>query len=152
MDMIHLFVSQFVDMNAKGVILKAFDQYRLKTCIDFTPWNGEANYISVFKGSGWASNFKLDIDEMCQVLIKCFLVESVSECNTTAVKTNPRFLSQFVRCNAAWCANYKQNSPQQFDVLNPDINMHVHAFLFFLPCQTNFAKSTTDYKNGLKLF
>lgn len=43
-----------VDMNAKGVVLKAFDQYRLKTCIDFTPWKGEQNYISVFKGSGWA--------------------------------------------------------------------------------------------------
>lgn len=40
------------DMNAKGVILKAFDQYRLKTCIDFTPWKGEQDYISVFKGSG----------------------------------------------------------------------------------------------------
>ncbi|XP_030288293.1 meprin A subunit beta-like [Sparus aurata] len=45
-----------LDMNAKGVILKAFDQYRLKTCIDFTPWNGEANYISVFKGSGCFSS------------------------------------------------------------------------------------------------
>nr|XP_020476554.1 meprin A subunit beta-like [Monopterus albus] len=41
-----------LDMNARGVILKAFDQYRLKTCIDFTPWKGEKNYISVFKGSG----------------------------------------------------------------------------------------------------
>ncbi|XP_027132390.1 meprin A subunit beta isoform X2 [Larimichthys crocea] len=39
-------------MNAKGVILKAFDQYRLKTCLDFTPWKGEKNYISVYKGSG----------------------------------------------------------------------------------------------------
>ncbi|CAO2593416.1 Meprin A subunit beta [Lemmus lemmus] len=39
-------------MNAKGVILKAFERYRLKTCIDFKPWSGEANYISVFKGSG----------------------------------------------------------------------------------------------------
>ncbi|CAO2593414.1 Meprin A subunit beta [Lemmus lemmus] len=33
-------------MNAKGVILKAFERYRLKTCIDFKPWSGEANYIS----------------------------------------------------------------------------------------------------------
>ncbi|KAM6938838.1 meprin A subunit beta [Lycodopsis pacificus] len=45
-----------LDMNAKGVILKAFDQYRLKTCIDFTPWTGEENYISVFKGSGCFSS------------------------------------------------------------------------------------------------
>lgn len=41
------------DINAKGVIVKAFEQYRLKTCIDYKPWSGEENYISVFKGSGW---------------------------------------------------------------------------------------------------
>ncbi|CAB1425737.1 unnamed protein product [Pleuronectes platessa] len=46
------YLEDSLEMNAKGVILKAFDQYRLKTCIDFTPWNGEKNYISVFKGSG----------------------------------------------------------------------------------------------------
>uniref|UniRef100_A0A663E6K8 Metalloendopeptidase n=1 Tax=Aquila chrysaetos chrysaetos TaxID=223781 RepID=A0A663E6K8_AQUCH len=46
----------FAEMNAKGLILKAFEQYRLKTCIDFKPWEGEKNYISVFKGSGcWSS-------------------------------------------------------------------------------------------------
>ncbi|NXF45662.1 MEP1B protein, partial [Oceanites oceanicus] len=45
-----------LEMNAKGLILKAFEQYRLKTCIDFKPWEGEKNYISVFKGSGcWSS-------------------------------------------------------------------------------------------------
>uniref|UniRef100_A0A672Y8H6 Metalloendopeptidase n=1 Tax=Sphaeramia orbicularis TaxID=375764 RepID=A0A672Y8H6_9TELE len=41
-----------LEINAKGVILKAFEQYRLKTCIDFKPWNGEKNYISIFKGGG----------------------------------------------------------------------------------------------------
>ncbi|KAL1254555.1 hypothetical protein QQF64_016784 [Cirrhinus molitorella] len=41
-----------LEINAKGVILKALEQYRLKTCIDFKPWAGEPNYISVFKGSG----------------------------------------------------------------------------------------------------
>lgn len=41
------------EINAKGVILKAFEQYRLKTCIDFQPWNGEENYISIFKGKGY---------------------------------------------------------------------------------------------------
>ncbi|XP_007645343.1 meprin A subunit beta [Cricetulus griseus] len=45
-----------LELNAKGVILNAFERYRLKTCIDFKPWSGEANYISVFKGSGcWSS-------------------------------------------------------------------------------------------------
>ncbi|MEJ1288325.1 meprin 1 beta [Cricetulus griseus] len=47
---------KFSELNAKGVILNAFERYRLKTCIDFKPWSGEANYISVFKGSGcWSS-------------------------------------------------------------------------------------------------
>ncbi|XP_036860644.1 meprin A subunit beta isoform X2 [Manis javanica] len=41
-----------LEMNAKGIILNAFERYRLKTCIDFKPWTGEANYLSVFKGSG----------------------------------------------------------------------------------------------------
>ncbi|KAA8594567.1 meprin A subunit beta [Etheostoma spectabile] len=50
------YLEDSLEMNAKGVILKAFDQYRLKTCIDFTPWKGEENYISVFKGSGCFSS------------------------------------------------------------------------------------------------
>lgn len=44
------------EMNAKGVILNAFERYRLKTCIDFKPWSGETNYISVFKGSGYVKS------------------------------------------------------------------------------------------------
>ncbi|XP_036892816.1 meprin A subunit beta [Sturnira hondurensis] len=45
-----------LEINAKGVILNSFERYRLKTCIDFKPWAGESNYISVFKGSGcWSS-------------------------------------------------------------------------------------------------
>ncbi|TDH16473.1 hypothetical protein EPR50_G00019820 [Perca flavescens] len=50
------YLEDSLEMNAKGVILKAFDQYRLKTCIDFTPWKGEKNYISVYKGSGCSSS------------------------------------------------------------------------------------------------
>ncbi|XP_067273230.1 meprin A subunit beta isoform X2 [Pseudorasbora parva] len=46
------FLDSSLEINAKGVILKAFEQYRLKTCIDFKPWGGEPNYIFVFKGSG----------------------------------------------------------------------------------------------------
>ncbi|XP_049602931.1 meprin A subunit beta [Syngnathus scovelli] len=45
-----------LEINAKGVILKAFEQYRLKTCIDFKPWSGEPNYIGIFKGSGCFSS------------------------------------------------------------------------------------------------
>ncbi|XP_073727834.1 meprin A subunit beta isoform X2 [Misgurnus anguillicaudatus] len=45
-----------LEINAKGVILKAFEQYRLKSCIDYKPWTGEENYISVFKGNGCFSS------------------------------------------------------------------------------------------------
>uniref|UniRef100_F7BDF7 Meprin A subunit n=1 Tax=Monodelphis domestica TaxID=13616 RepID=F7BDF7_MONDO len=45
-----------LEINAKGVILHAFERYRLKTCIDFKPWEGEDNYISVFKGNGCYSS------------------------------------------------------------------------------------------------
>ncbi|XP_042603297.1 LOW QUALITY PROTEIN: meprin A subunit beta-like [Cyprinus carpio] len=41
-----------LEINAKGVILRAFEQFRLKTCIDFKPWSREPNYIFVFKGRG----------------------------------------------------------------------------------------------------
>ncbi|KAJ8383579.1 hypothetical protein AAFF_G00219590 [Aldrovandia affinis] len=50
------YLEDSLEINAKGVILKAFEQYRLKTCIDFKPWAGETNYISVFKGSGCYSS------------------------------------------------------------------------------------------------
>uniref|UniRef100_A0A8C8DSG2 Metalloendopeptidase n=1 Tax=Oryzias sinensis TaxID=183150 RepID=A0A8C8DSG2_9TELE len=39
-------------LNAKGVILKAFDQFRLKTCIDFKPRDAEEYYISIQKLDG----------------------------------------------------------------------------------------------------
>ncbi|XP_051785123.1 meprin A subunit beta-like [Erpetoichthys calabaricus] len=50
------YLEDSLEINAKGVILKAFEQYRLKTCIDYKPWTGEKNYISVFKGSGCFSS------------------------------------------------------------------------------------------------
>ncbi|KAF5900444.1 meprin A subunit beta-like, partial [Clarias magur] len=50
------YLEDSLEINAKGVILRAFEQYRLKTCIDFKPWSGETNYISVFRGSGCFSS------------------------------------------------------------------------------------------------
>ncbi|XP_035493336.2 meprin A subunit beta isoform X1 [Scophthalmus maximus] len=41
-----------LELNAKGVILKAFDQFRLKTCIDFKQRDSEDYYISVQKLNG----------------------------------------------------------------------------------------------------
>ncbi len=44
-----------IDLNAKGVILQAFEEYRLRSCVDFKPYEGESSYISFFKQSGWVS-------------------------------------------------------------------------------------------------
>ncbi|XP_073672759.1 meprin A subunit beta-like [Garra rufa] len=46
------FLDCSLEINAKGVILKAFEQFRLKTCIDFKPWRCEPNYIFIFKDDG----------------------------------------------------------------------------------------------------
>ncbi|XP_030045994.1 meprin A subunit beta [Microcaecilia unicolor] len=50
------YLEDSLEINAKGLILKAFERYRLKSCIDYKPWEGEDNYISVFKGSGCYSS------------------------------------------------------------------------------------------------
>ncbi|XP_042187659.1 meprin A subunit beta-like [Callorhinchus milii] len=41
-----------LELGIKGLIMKAFEQYRLKTCIDFKPWAGERNYISFQDSDG----------------------------------------------------------------------------------------------------
>ncbi|NXI63980.1 MEP1A protein, partial [Anseranas semipalmata] len=45
-------LSDNLDLNAKGVILQAFEMFRLKSCIDFKPYEGERNYIFFRKESG----------------------------------------------------------------------------------------------------
>ncbi|KAM4029157.1 meprin A subunit beta [Anomaloglossus baeobatrachus] len=46
------FLEDSLEINAKALVLEAFERYRLKSCIEFKPWEGEPNYISVFKESG----------------------------------------------------------------------------------------------------
>ncbi|NXP06523.1 MEP1A protein, partial [Thinocorus orbignyianus] len=41
-----------LDLNAKGVILQAFEMFRLKSCIDFKPYEGESTYIFFRKEDG----------------------------------------------------------------------------------------------------
>lgn len=41
-----------LDLNAKGVILQALDEYRLRSCVDFKPYEGESSFISFAKLSG----------------------------------------------------------------------------------------------------
>ncbi|XP_041421584.1 meprin A subunit beta [Xenopus laevis] len=46
------FLEDSLEINAKALVLEAFERYRLKTCIDFKAWEGEPNYISVFRDNG----------------------------------------------------------------------------------------------------
>ncbi|KAM8831674.1 meprin A subunit alpha isoform 2-T2 [Spinachia spinachia] len=41
-----------LELNAKGVILQAFEEYRLRSCVDFKPYEGESSYVSFTKLSG----------------------------------------------------------------------------------------------------
>ncbi|XP_072134800.1 meprin A subunit alpha-like [Mobula birostris] len=35
-----------LELNAKGIILHAFEQFRLKSCVDFKPYEGEKSFLS----------------------------------------------------------------------------------------------------------
>ncbi|KAM4568082.1 meprin A subunit beta-like [Fundulus diaphanus] len=41
-----------LDLNAKGVIMRAFDQFRVKSCIDFKPRDSEDYYLKIQKLDG----------------------------------------------------------------------------------------------------
>lgn len=41
------------DLNAKGCVHQAFEMYRLKSCIDFKPYEGEKTYIKFEKRGGY---------------------------------------------------------------------------------------------------
>ncbi|KAF7231433.1 meprin A subunit alpha isoform X2 [Nothobranchius furzeri] len=41
-----------LELNAKGVILQALEEYRMRSCVDFKPYEGETSFISFTKLSG----------------------------------------------------------------------------------------------------
>uniref|UniRef100_A0A3Q2D374 Metalloendopeptidase n=2 Tax=Cyprinodon variegatus TaxID=28743 RepID=A0A3Q2D374_CYPVA len=45
-------MNENIDLNAKGIILRAFDQFRVKSCIDFKPRDTEEYYLSFQGGFG----------------------------------------------------------------------------------------------------
>ncbi|XP_053193458.1 meprin A subunit alpha-like [Scomber japonicus] len=45
-----------LDLNAKGCVHQAFEMYRLKSCIDFKPYEGEKTYIKFVKRGGCFSS------------------------------------------------------------------------------------------------
>lgn len=42
----------YAALNAKGAILYAFEMFRLKSCVDFKPYEGESTYIIFQQFSG----------------------------------------------------------------------------------------------------
>uniref|UniRef100_A0A8C3ICE0 Meprin A subunit n=1 Tax=Chrysemys picta bellii TaxID=8478 RepID=A0A8C3ICE0_CHRPI len=67
-----LFEIYFPDLNAKGVILEVFEMFRLKSCVDFKPYEGESTYIRFQKANGcWSmvgdrqTGQNLSIGERC---------------------------------------------------------------------------------------
>ncbi|XP_064781227.1 meprin A, alpha (PABA peptide hydrolase), tandem duplicate 1 [Oncorhynchus masou masou] len=49
-------LSDDLDLNAKGCVHQAFEMYRLKSCIDFKPYEGEKTYIKFEKRGGCFSS------------------------------------------------------------------------------------------------
>ncbi|XP_063351993.1 meprin A subunit alpha-like [Pelmatolapia mariae] len=45
-----------LDLNAKGCVHQAFEMYRLKSCVDFKPYEGEKTYIKFEKKGGCFSS------------------------------------------------------------------------------------------------
>lgn len=66
-------LEQSLDMNARGVIMRALDQFRVKTCIDFTPRTSEVYYLFIRKlggcysyiGRSMANGQDLSIGQYC---------------------------------------------------------------------------------------
>ncbi|XP_066561557.1 meprin A subunit alpha [Amia ocellicauda] len=45
-------LSDSLDLNAKGAVFQAFEMYRLKSCVDFKPYEGEKSYVKFEKMDG----------------------------------------------------------------------------------------------------
>ncbi|MEQ2159844.1 hypothetical protein GOODEAATRI_027447, partial [Goodea atripinnis] len=53
-----------LDLNAKGCVHQAFEMYRLKSCVDFKPYEGEKTYIKFEKRGGYG----FSVYSMCKTL------------------------------------------------------------------------------------
>nr|XP_033793456.1 meprin A subunit alpha [Geotrypetes seraphini] len=61
-----------LDLNAKGVILKAFEMFRLKSCVDFKPYEGEQTYIIFQKFGGcWSEVGDLQTGQNLSIGERC---------------------------------------------------------------------------------
>ncbi|KAE8605304.1 hypothetical protein XENTR_v10015058 [Xenopus tropicalis] len=61
-----------LDLNAKSVILKAFEMFRLKSCVDFKPYEGEPTYIHFQKFGGcWSMVGDLKVGQNLSIGERC---------------------------------------------------------------------------------
>ncbi|XP_014457073.1 meprin A subunit alpha [Alligator mississippiensis] len=61
-----------LNLNAKGVILEAFEMFRLKSCVDFKPYKGERTYILFQQGSGcWSMVGDLQTGQNLSIGLGC---------------------------------------------------------------------------------
>ncbi|KAM4695349.1 meprin A subunit alpha [Discoglossus pictus] len=61
-----------LDLNAKGVILKSFEMFRLKSCVDFKPYEGEPSYIHFQKFGGcWSMVGDLKVGQNLSIGERC---------------------------------------------------------------------------------
>ncbi|NXI81802.1 MEP1A protein, partial [Rhipidura dahli] len=61
-----------LDLNAKGVILQAFEMFRLKSCVDFKPYEGERTYIFFSKQNGcWSMVGDLQTGQTLSIGERC---------------------------------------------------------------------------------
>lgn len=55
------------DLNAKGCVHQAFEMYRLKSCIDFKPYEGEKTYIKFEKRDGYGPSRLTSVYYVCKI-------------------------------------------------------------------------------------
>ncbi|NXO42933.1 MEP1A protein, partial [Locustella ochotensis] len=61
-----------LELNAKGVILQAFEMFRLKSCVDFKPYEGERTYIFFSKQEGcWSMVGDLQTGQNLSIGSRC---------------------------------------------------------------------------------
>ncbi|XP_039182144.1 meprin A subunit alpha-like [Crotalus tigris] len=61
-----------IDLNTKGIILQAFEMFRLKSCIDFKPYEGEKSYLQFEKLDGcWSYVGNLQTGQVISIGSRC---------------------------------------------------------------------------------
>ncbi|XP_070588514.1 meprin A subunit alpha-like isoform X2 [Erythrolamprus reginae] len=67
-----------IDLNTKGVILQAFEMFRLKSCIDFKPYEGEKSYLQFEKLDGcWSHVGDLQNGQYVSIGSRCEYKDTV---------------------------------------------------------------------------